>query len=149
MQTYEDSINIRGHVVLELVDEFGNVKHRTEQDNVICTQGKTLIMKASGGKLPAAFNIISIGSGSTAATAADTAMQTVLANSSAITPTNPSANITQFVYSFPPGTGTGTINEVGLLDAAAGNIVSHIAPVASPPTKAGADTLNVTYTLTW
>ena len=76
----------------------------------------------------------------------DIALLNQLAISTLITPTNPSAPVLQFQYPFGAGTGTGSIAECGLFDAASsGHILSHLS--FGVITKGSSDSLQVTYQL--
>lgn len=76
----------------------------------------------------------------------DIALLSQLAISTLVTPTNPSAPILQFQYTFGAGIGTGSVAECGLFDAASsGNILSHL--TFGVITKGASDSLQLTYQL--
>lgn len=140
-------LRFRTNVRLELRGPDGEVKDTRELHNVICTTGKQQVLKASSAETLSQFAYCAIGTGTTAAAATDTALQTEVARSTIITPTNPNANTLQFVATFAAGVGTGAITESGLLDAASvGNLLAH--QVFGAVNKAAGDSLTVTWQIT-
>lgn len=143
----EKVVQLRANVFIELRGPGGELKERHEYRNLICTAGKQQILAASSAKYLNQFAYLAIGSGSTPAVIGDTTLQTELARSSVITPTNPDANTLQFVAAFGAGVGTGTIAEYGLLSASSGGyLLSHL--VSGTITKGASDSLTVTYQIT-
>lgn len=143
---FDDVVKFSVNVRLDLKGPDGAIKDTRTIHNVICTAGKNLVLKASGGTLPAAFSYLAIGSGTAAATAADTALETELARGAA-TVSNPDSSTLQLVYDFAAGTGTGAVTEAGLFDATtAGHILSHL--VFAVMNKGASDSLTITYTIT-
>ena len=143
----DDGFTLHGHVIIELFGPDGELKQREEFDNTICTAGKNQVLLASAATYLNQFKYLAIGTSSTAPAITDTTLGAEVARSSAITPTNPSANTLQFVNTFAAGTGTGAIVEAGLLDAASsGNLFSHV--TFSVINKGASDTLAITYQIT-
>lgn len=138
--TYNATIELRG--------PDGRLKARRRVHNLIVTAGKQLLL-ASGAtsKYLKDFAYLAIGTGGTAPVIGNTALQTEVARSTVITPTNPDANTLRFVHTFAAGTGTGAIVEAGLLDAAStGNLLNRL--VFSVVNKGAADSLTVTINIT-
>lgn len=139
-----ESLQLHSNLLLELRGPDGQLKDRRLIHNLVCTAGKNTILKASSAEYLNAYAYIAIGTGTTAPAIGDTALQTEVARSPVQTPTNPSATVYEVTYTFPAGTGTGTITEAGLLDApSAGNIFAH--QTFSGVAKAPADTLGITW----
>lgn len=142
----ENIIEFPLNLNLKLYSETGELKEERDYHNVICTAGKNLVLAASAGKLPAVFSYIGIGTGTTAAAAADTALQTEVGTRVNGTVSNPTASQLQIQGTFAAGNGTATISEAGLLDAAiAGDLLAH--QVFVGVAKAAGDSLTVTWTL--
>jgi hypothetical protein len=146
-----ESIKITGSVEVVLTDAEGNIKHRHVDHNVITTIGKTYLAAWLAAPIQAGpfMQYIGLGSGTTPASAADTALQTELtvAGYSRSTATVSSVNTSWFSVSvFPAGDGTATISEAGIFSAAsAGTLFAH--QVFSPVTKAATDSITITWTV--
>lgn len=115
--------------------------------NLITTAGKNKLLAVASGAAITAFVYIAIGTNATAANAADTALGTEVARSPSQTATNPSASIYQVQYTFPAGTGTGTIVEAGLLNASSSGTLLNRS-VFGAITKAAGDELTMTIQIT-
>lgn len=140
-------LRFKTNMRLELRGPDGALKDHRELHNLICTVGKEQILKASSAETLSQFAYCAIGTGTTAASAADTALQTEVARSTVITPTNPNADTLQFQTTFGAGVGTGAITESGLLDAASvGHLLCH--QVFAAVNKAAGDSLTVTWSIT-
>ncbi|MBF0339390.1 MAG: hypothetical protein HQL95_00325 [Magnetococcales bacterium] len=90
---------------------------------------------------------MAVGSGSTAAALADTALVNELGRVALTTPGGvPSGDTITFEAEFPAGVGTGTINEIGLFDAASGGtLISR--NVKGPYAKDVGDVLTFTLSI--
>lgn len=119
-------LRFKCNIRFKVFDEAtGEVKHEGSVHNLICTAGKNELLKVSSPKTVSQFAYMGIGSSSTSPSAANTALGTQLARSGAITPTYSSGTIT-FTHTFAAGTGTGTVEEVGLFDASSsGNMLNR------------------------
>lgn len=120
-------LELNCNIIIELRGPDGRLKDRRDIHNIIVTAGKNLLLAAGGtAKYIKNFDRIAIGTGTTDPAAGDTALQTEAARSPQQTPTNPSATVYQVQYTFPAGTGTGAITEVGLFDAnSSGNMLNR------------------------
>ena len=137
-----ESLKLHTNVSIQVHGADGALKDERRIHNLICAAGKNKLLAVSGGEALTAFTYIAIGTGTTAASASDTALQTELARSSSQTPTNPSSSVFQAQYTFPAGTGTGAITEAGLLDASSGgNLLAH--QVFAAVNKASGDSLTI------
>lgn len=115
--------------------------------NLITTAGKNKLLAVASGAAITAFTYIAIGTNATAANAADTALGTEVARSPTQTPTNPTAATYQVQYTFPAGTGTGTIVEAGLLNASSSGVLLNRS-VFGAITKGAGDELTMTIQIT-
>ncbi len=119
-------LELNCNIIIELRGPDGKLKDSRHIHNLITTAGKNKLLAVSGNKTIPDFNRIGIGTGTTDPAAGDTALQTEVARSSALTPTNPSAGIYQCQNTFAAGVGTGAITEVGLFDAnSSGNMLNR------------------------
>jgi hypothetical protein len=143
-----DGLSIIGHVHLQLFDEFGNLKHEQETNNLVVTAGKNHIAdqlsSAPGG---GAMSHMAIGTGSSAAAAGDTALGTET-DRNALTSRTDATNVVTYVGTWAPGDGTSAVlREAGIFNAgAAGTMLARV--VYSNIDKQAGDTLTITWTVT-
>ena len=90
---------------------------------------------------------MAIGTGTTAASTADTALQTEIARA-AFTTSSVSTNVVSLSNTYAAGTGTGAVTEAGIFNnsTSGGTMLSHV--VFSAINKAAADTLTINWTIT-
>lgn len=140
-------ISYLGEVKLELVDQSGKVVDLRVGKNRIVTTGLALSMARLSGS-GNALTHIGIGSGTTATTPADTALETQLARQVFDNPGGTlSTSVALYYATIPAGTGTGTVSEAGLFNASSGGTMfSRI--VFSPMTKSAGLSLVVSWTVT-
>jgi hypothetical protein len=148
---FNDSIKMTGNLKLVLTDEHGNVKQEEEVKNLVVTVGKNFIassMAKTTTNSPAAMTHMEVGTGTTAAAAGDTALQTAVASSRVtLTSTTVTTNNVAYVATFPAGTGTGALTEAGIFNASSsGTMLCRT--VFSVINKGAADTLGITWTVT-
>lgn len=144
-----EGIKAKGHIKFELFDENGEKKLHREIDNVVVTVGKTYLATwlAAASQAGMFMQYIALGTGTTAASAADTALQTELATRVAGTITSSGA-VWQNQATFGAGVDTGAVTESGLLTASSsGTLFAH--QVFAVINKAAGDSLQVTWTVTF
>jgi hypothetical protein len=135
----------KGYLTITLLDENGQVKESLDINNLIVTSGKNLFAARLSGSGNSPSHI-GVGTSAIAPTLSNTALGTQLARVSA-TPTL-NSNTVQYIATFGPGVGTGTIAEAGLFNAAsAGVMISRVAFTAF--TKAAGDTLSITWNVSF
>lgn len=138
---------VKGLILVELFGPDGVLKERREVRNIITNTGRQLLIDRLQGNSPAVPDYIAIGTGATAAAAADTTLGTEVARAQG-TLSQPDAYTDRCVYNFPAGTGTGSITEAGRLNASsAGTLVGRQVFTAVP--KGASDSLQITYDLTY
>ncbi len=141
----KENVSAQGRVHFVLTDANGNVKQH-EVKNLVVATGLNYIVSRMKDATVDVMSHMAVGSGTTAADAGDTGVQTQLARV-ALSSTVVSEN--QIVYSatFSPGIATGAITEAGLFNAATGGtmLCRTVFPVVNKQT---ADTLTVTWTVT-
>ena len=135
-----------GKLNVVLRDSEGNVKHSFEVPNLVVTTGLAFIASRMKDTTDTAMSHMAIGTGTTAAAAGDTALDTEAARV-ALTSTTVTANAIAYVASFGAGTGTGAITEAGILNASsAGTLLCRT--VFDVVNKGANDTLQITWTVT-
>lgn len=141
-----ETLNLKCNLDLFLIGPDGEVKDERRCHNLITTAGLTALALATGGKKLGDFSFLSIGTGTTAANIADTALETEASRASA-TVTNPTATSIKVSITFAAGTGTGAITEAGCLSAPTGGTLLN-RQVFSAVNKGASDSLQVNYTFT-
>lgn len=146
----KDNVKANGTLVVELRDENGNIKQQFEK-NLVVNTGLAYIASRMKDATANVMSHMAVGSGTTAAAAADTALGTELGRvaltSTTIVTTNAANDSVQYVATFNPGTGTGAVTEAGIMNAAsAGTMLSRtVFPVIN---KGALDTLTITWKVT-
>lgn len=146
----DDLIEMRGELVLELRDEFGNVKELRHEKNLVVTAGKTFIASRMAGASSTVMTHMAVGTTNTAAAAGDTTLAAEVGSSrTALTVSGgtPSTNVVTYACTFGAGVGTGALVEAGLFNASSsGTMLART--VFSTITKAAGDSLTITWTVT-
>lgn len=142
-----DGLKLKGRVGLVLKDKDGNVKESREIDNLVVSAGLTYIASRMVGTAKNVMSHMGLGSGSTAASAGDTDLGSLLGSREALDSSTASSNTITYVSSFEAGDATGAITEAGIFNAStAGDMLCRT--VFSVINKAADDTLSVTWTIT-
>ena len=142
----ESTLSAKGNVQLEVFDKDGNLKESQEIKNVVVTVGLGYIASRMKDATATAMSHMAVGSGSTAAAAGNTTLETELGRVT-LTSTTVSTNTVQYIGDFPAGTGTGAVVEAGVLNASSGGTLL-CRTVFSVVNKGASDTLKVTWTIT-
>ena len=141
-------IKLSGHIKFELKDAQGNVKDVRDIQNVVVTVGKTYLADWLTQATQSDFfmQYIALGTGTSAAMASDTALETELPTRVVGTLTSV-LNVWQNQASFGPGVNTGAITEAGIFsESVAGTMLAR--QVFAVVNKAAGDTLTVTWQIT-
>lgn len=142
-----DKMKAKGKVGIVLKDKFGNVKETREIDNLVVDTGLDYIASRMGGTSASVMSHMALGSGTTAAAANDTDLQSILGSREALDSTTVTDNTIQYVASFEAGDATGAVTEAGIFNASsAGTMLCRT--VFSVVNKAADDTMSVTWTIT-
>lgn len=141
-----DSLTLRGHVKVEVFDADGALKDSREQHNLILTAGRNMIAdRLLASPTLAVPTHMGVGTSGTAPAVGDT---TITGDTRvALTSKTRSTNVVTFVGDWAAGVATGTLQEVGLWDAASGGTLVGRATFTSIA-KGASDTLKVTWTWT-
>lgn len=142
-----DKLGVKGRLNVVLRDSGGNVKSETEIPNLVVDSGLDYIASRMKDATEDAMSHMAVGSGTTAANAADTALETQIGARVALTSTTVTDNEIVYLATFAAGVGTGAITEAGTFNAAtAGTMLCRT--VFSVVNKGADDTLQITWTIT-
>ncbi len=142
-----DDLKLRGDVAIVLKDKDGKVKDSREINNLVVSAGLTYICSRMADASAGVMSHMALGSGTTAAAAGDTDLESILGSREALDSTTASSNTITYVSSFEAGEGTGAVTEAGIFNAAtSGTMLCHVIfPVVN---KQADDTMSVTWTIT-
>ena len=136
-----DNFQMTGHLAIAINDEVVQ-----EVPNLVVTDGKEFVASRMKDTTKAAMSHMGIGTGSTAAAAANSALGSQ-ADRNALTSTTVSGTAVTYLASFGAGEGTGAITEAGLFNAAsAGDMLCRT--VFAVVNKGSSDSMTITWTVT-
>ena len=136
-----DNFQMTGHLAIAINDEVVQEVH-----NLVVTDGKEFVASRMKDTTKAAMSHMGIGTGSTAAAAANSALGSQ-ADRNALTSTTVSGTAVTYLASFGAGEGTGAITEAGLFNAAsAGDMLCRT--VFAVVNKGSSDSMTITWTVT-
>lgn len=142
-----DTLKAKGRVNIVLKDKDGNVKETREIDNLIVTTGLNYIASRMKDATATAMTHMGLGSGTTAAAAGDTDLESILGSREALDSTTATNNTITFVASFEAADATGAVTEMGLFNASTGGtMLARV--VFAVVNKQADDTMTVTHTIT-
>lgn len=144
----KDTVKLTGYIRMTLTDDKGLVKDTREVKNVIVTVGKNYLATWLTQATQADYfmRYIALGTGVTAATAADTALATETGTRVAGTLTS-STNVWTNTATFGAGVSTGAITEAGIFSASSGGTMLA-RQTFSVVNKAAGDSLQVVWQIT-
>ena len=134
---------------------WGKIKHRIKKRNIITNVGKAQVAGLINGIVTTPFTYIAIGSGTTAPSETDTALEAEIARKAGSTSrettnvTNDTA-VVEATFSSADGlTGTSNVSEAGLFDASTGgNMLARQTFTTITINWDAGDTLTVTWKIT-
>lgn len=140
-----DELKVTGDVAIQIFGPDGQLKETRDIKNLVVTVGKQFIASRMVGT-PTAMSHMAIGSNSTAAAAANTALGAELGRV-ALASSNASGVIATYTATFPAGTGTGAVTEAGIFNAAsAGTMLCRT--VFAVVNKGADDAMSITWQIT-
>lgn len=145
-----ENLKLSGQLNIVLKDKAGNVKEERELKNLVVNAGLAYIASRMTGTAKDVMSHMGLGSGSTAAAAADTDLGSLLGSREALDSTTISGTNDEkvvYVSSFEAGDATGAVTEAGIFNAASGGDML-CRTVFSVVNKAADDTMSVTWTIT-
>lgn len=148
----KENMKASGRLAIVVKDSNGAIKDTREVDNLVVDTGLDWIAgrmadTAGAHTIPTAMSHMAIGSGTTAAAATDTDVESILGSREALDSTTVTDNTVQYISSFEAGEGTGAVTEAGIFNAAtSGTMLCRT--VFSEVNKAANDTMTITWTIT-
>jgi hypothetical protein len=143
----EDALKLKGDVFITVKDKDGNIKEERHEKNLVVSAGLNFICDRMEGASEAVMSHMGLGSGSTAAAAGDTDLESLLGSREALDSTTVSTNTITYVSSFEAGDATGSVVEAGIFNAStSGTMLCRV--VFGTITKAADDTMSVTWVIT-
>ena len=142
-----ESMKISGEVSLVLTGPDGKVKQEITRPNLVVDTGTAFIASRMEGTDDAVMSHMAIGSGTTAAAASDTDVESVLGVREAIDTAVATSNQIVYTCGFEAGDGTGAVTEAGIFNASTGGsmLCRTVFPVVN---KQADDVLTITWTIT-
>lgn len=141
-----DNMKAKGRLSIVLKDADGNIKDQREVDNLVVTAGLGYIASRMKDATATAMSHMALGSGTTAAAAGDTDLESVLGSREALDSTTVTDNTVQYISSFEAGDGTGAVTEAGIFNASTGGTML-CRTVFDVVNKGANDTLSITWTI--
>jgi hypothetical protein len=144
------TVKFKGAMTAVLFKDDGTVETHYK-DNIIVNTGFDFIANAIGltASRPEAMNAIALGTDTTAATLAQTALAGELAREAATYAHTAGTKVFSFAANFAAGVATGAITEAGVFNSIVANSGIMFDRVVFPViNKGAADTLQVTFTFT-
>jgi hypothetical protein len=146
----KEKLKMTGNVSLVLRDADGQIKEAREIKNLVVNAGLAYVISRMVGTAKAVMSHMALGSGTTAAAAGNTDLESVLGSREALDSTTISgSNNEQVVYvaSFEAGDATGAVTEAGVFNAStSGDMLCRT--VFAVVNKGANDSLTVTWTIT-
>jgi len=145
-----ENLKLSGQLNIVLKDKDGNVKDSREVKNLVVNTGLAYIASRMVGTSKSVMSHMALGSGTTAAAAAQTDLVSILGSREALDSTSISGTNDEkvvYVSSFEAGDATGAVTEAGIFNAStSGDMLCRT--VFSVVNKAADDTMTVTWTIT-
>lgn len=143
----KDKIKATGRVHIVLTGPDGKVKETRDIKNLVVDAGEAFIASRMAGTASAVMSHMGIGTGTTAAAAGDTALETAAGARVALSSASASGSVMTYQASFPAGASTGAITEAGIFnDLTAGTMLCRT--VFAVVNKLADDTLSVNWAVT-
>jgi hypothetical protein len=146
-----EQLKAAGKLSIVLKDEKGAVKETREIKNLVVNTGLAHITSRLLGTSSNVMSHMALGSGTTAAAAGNTALESQLGSRDALTSSTQSGTNNEsivYVATFSAGEATGAVTEAGIFNAStSGTMLCRT--VFSVVNKAAGDTLQVTWTVTF
>lgn len=142
-----DELKATGSVNVVIHDENGKQKENFTIPNLVVTSGLGFIASRMKDTTATAMSHMGVGTGSTAAALANTALGTALGARVALTSTTVTANAIAYVATFGAGVSTGALTEAGIFNAlTSGTMLCRT--VFAVINKGALDTMTITWTIT-
>jgi hypothetical protein len=144
LSALQDTFKVTGTVLVQLFDPEFELKDVRLGYNLVVNAGKDAVIDRLQAAAVAVHDYVAIGTGTNAAAAGDTALQTEIGTRIQGTLSQPVSTQDRVISTFPAGNGTGAITEEGRFNAlTVGNLFAR--QVFSAVNKAAGDSLQVTH----
>ena len=141
-----ENLQASGSLRVVVTGANGQVKAEHDFKNLVVTVGKNFVASRMVGTASAIMSHMAIGSGTTAAAAGDTTLQSELGRVT-LTSATATGAVATYTATFPAGTGTGAVTEAGIFNAGtSGTMLCRT--VFSVVNKGADDAMSVTWTVT-
>lgn len=141
-----DGLKARGTLDITVRGPDGTIKDEKKIKNLIVDDGLEYIASRMTGTSENVMSHMAVGTGSTAAAGADTALGNEV-DRNALTSTTVTSNAIAYVCSWAAGDGTGALTEAGLFNAvSSGTMLCRT--VFGTVTKGASDSMTITWTIT-
>jgi len=144
---FNDNLKLSGQLNIVLRDKNGNVKEERTEKNLVVTSGLGYIASRMKDASATAMSHMALGSGTTAESAGQTDLITLLGSREALDSTTVTANAIAYVASFEATDATGAVTEAGIFNASTGGTMLCRVKF-DVVNKAADDTMTVTWTIT-
>ena len=145
-----EHLKFKGDVAIVLKNKDGCVKDRREIKNLVVNTGLAFIISRMVGTAKNVMSHMAVGSGTNAAAAGNTSLQTQLGSRKALDSTTIAGSNNEkvvYVTTFAANEGTGGVTEAGIFNAStSGDMLCRT--VFAVVNKATDDTLVITWTIT-
>lgn len=145
-----DKLRMTGDVSIVLTGPDGKVKDNREIKNLVVNAGLAYVISRMVGTAKSVMSHMALGSGTTAAAAGDTDLESILGSREALDSTTISGSNNEkvvYVASFEAGDATGAVTEAGIFNAStAGDMLCRT--VFAVVNKGANDSLTITWTIT-
>jgi len=141
-----DGLKAKGTLDIIVRGPDGSIKDEKKVENLIVDAGLDYIASRMSGTSENVMSHMAVGTGSTAAAGADTALGTEL-DRNALTSTTVTDNAIAYVCSWAAGDGTGSLTEAGIFNASSGGTML-CRTVFGTVTKGTDDSMTITWTIT-
>ena len=143
----KDNLKLRGDVAIVVKDKNGKVKDSREIHNLVVSSGLEYICSRMAGTSASFMSHMAVGSGTTAASAGQTDLVSILGSREALDSTSASSNTITYTSSFEAGEGTGAVTEAGIFNASSsGTMLCRT--VFAVVNKDADDTMSITWSIT-
>ena len=143
----ETPFNFSGILTIKVFHPDGTIKSETIVPNLVVLTGRTFIASRMANASSTVMSHMAIGSGTTAASASDSALQTEVARVALnVAGGTPSSNNITYSASFGAGVGIATIAEAGIFNAASsGTLLAR--SVFTGIVKGSGDSMDISWTI--
>jgi len=141
----KDGISVKGNITIAVYNENMELKETHCFKNLITNIGKNYIAKRMTSNSEAIMTHMALGLSATAAAITDTALGNEAGRVALEIPSVVSANVIQYVATFPAGVATGDLKEAGIFNHPSSGDMLNRASINI--TKSSSDTIVVSWNL--